>query len=83
MFFDPPIGAGAHLFLWIVGILIGSVVALSFVDVLRTHKPSEEPIPENYDSYWKSRKHAEDVHKEFPRDKPMRSTDPRYGDDVK
>ena len=65
-----PIGSGAHLFFWIVCILIAFIAAVSFIDFSKLHGPSDPMTePEDHDAYWKSRKHAEDVHKEFPKER--------------
>jgi hypothetical protein len=67
-----PIEFGANLFIWIVCILIGFVAALSFIDVRTVFGP-RKPVEhaDDHSEYWKSRKHAEDVHREFPREKPV------------
>lgn len=84
MFFDPPLQSGAHLFFWIVCILIGLVAALSFVDFKSIYGPSDpQQLPDSNADYWKSRKHAEDVHREFPKEAKENSTDPVHGDRVK
>jgi hypothetical protein len=74
---DAPIGSGADLFFWIVCILIGFIAALSFIDFKNTHGPSEPyHLPEDESSYWESRKHAEAVHREFPKEEVRASKDP-------
>jgi hypothetical protein len=84
MFLDPPIQSGASLFLWIVCIIIALIAALSFVDFHSIHGPSDpQPGSEGNDDYWKSRKHAEDVHREFPKEKLETSTDPLSGDRIR
>ena len=74
--------AGADLFLWIVCILIGFIAAVSFIDFNKTHGPSD-PYPSSEDhgneTYWQSRKHAEDVHQEFPKERAHTSKDPARG----
>lgn len=66
-----PIEFGANTFIWIVCILIGFVVAVSVIDVRSLFGPSDpHEGPEDHDEYWASRKHAEDVHTEFPKDAP-------------
>lgn len=65
-----PIQTGAHLFIWIVCILIAFLAAVSFIDFSKemSTDPSD-PLdrPEDNEAYWASRKHAEDVHREFPK----------------
>lgn len=71
-----PIEAGAHLFLWIVCILVAFIAAVSFIDFKKTHGPTDPYKPEDYEDYWKSRKHAEDVHREFPSEPAKSAKDP-------
>lgn len=76
---EAPLESGAHLFFWIVCIFIAFIAAVSFIDFSKTHGPSD-PYPsaedDGNDSYWKSRKHAEDVHREFPKGKAQYPKDP-------
>lgn len=66
-----PIEFGANTFLWIVCILIGFVVAVSVIDVRSLFGPTApHDEPEDHKEYWASRKHAEDVHTEFPKGSP-------------
>ncbi len=67
-----PIGAGAHLFFWIVCILVAFIAAVSFIDFSKEmgSDPSDPLLePEDHKDYWTSRKHAEDVHREFPKER--------------
>lgn len=73
---EAPIGSGADLFFWIVCILIGFIAALSFIDFRNTHGPSEPYHTDDEPAYWESRKHAEDVHREFPKEPVRASKDP-------
>lgn len=71
---------GADLFWWIVAIVLGLVAALSFIDFRSVHGPSMPHKPaEDHDEYWSSRKHAESVHQEFPKEKAVASKDPITG----
>ena len=71
---------GANLFFWIVAIIIGLVAAVSFLDFRKTHGPQEpHHHPEDHAEYWESRKHAEAVHQEFPKEKVISSKDPVTG----
>ena len=71
---------GANLFFWIVAILIGLVAAASFLDFRSVHGPSEPHHPaEDHNEYWESRKHAEAVHQEFPKERAVASKDPITG----
>lgn len=84
MFLDPPIQSGASLFFWIVCIIIAAITALSFVDFKSIYGPSDPHTePDSNADYWASRKHAEDVHREFPKEKAENSTDPVSGDKVR
>ncbi len=84
MFLDPPIQAGASTFLWIVCIIVGMIAALSFIDFQSIHGPSDpHPEQDSNADYWKSRKHAEDVHREFPKEKAQDSKDPLSGDRIR
>lgn len=71
---------GANLFWWIVAIVMGLLGAASFLDFRKIHGP-QEPFqhPEDHAAYWESRKHAEAVHQEFPREKAVASKDPITG----
>lgn len=76
---DTPIQSGADLFLWIVCILIAFIAAVSFIDFKKTHGPSDPFVsPEDHglDTYRESQKHAEDVHREFPKEQTHASKDP-------
>lgn len=71
--------SGADLFLWIVCILVAFIAAVSFIDFKKTMGPSDPFVSheEHGDkSYYESRKHAEDVHREFPKEKVNASKDP-------
>ncbi|WP_224999459.1 hypothetical protein [Cesiribacter sp. SM1] len=71
---------GANLFFWIVAILIGLVAAVSFLDFRSVHGPqAPHHEPEDHAAYWESRKHAESVHQEFPKEKAVASKDPITG----
>lgn len=81
--FDVPLQSGAELFYWIVAILVAFVAALSFIDFKNTIGPSEPHHAPDDTSYWESRKHAEDVHREFPAEQTRASKDPVRKDTVK
>jgi hypothetical protein len=71
---------GANLFFWIVAILIGLGAAVSFLDFRKTMGPqAPHHHPEDHQAYWESRKHAEAVHQEFPKEKAVASKDPITG----
>lgn len=74
--FDVPLQSGAELFYWIVAILVAFIAALSFIDFSNTNEPSEPFHSPDDDTYWESRKHAEDVHREFPKEQTRASKDP-------
>lgn len=77
---EAPLQSGAHLFYWIVCILIAFVAAMAFIDFRNTQGPSDPyHSPEDNDAYWKSRKHAEDVHREFPKGQTRPGADPVTG----
>lgn len=81
--FDVPLQSGAELFYWIVAIMVAFVAALSFIDFKGTVGPSEPHHSPDDNSYWESRKHAEDVHREFPKEQTRASKDPVRKDTVK
>lgn len=72
---------GANLFFWIVATVIGLITALSLLDARKIHGPQEPAHhgPEDHTEYWASRKHAEDVHQEFPAKPAQTSVDPITG----
>lgn len=70
---------GADLFLWIVCVLVAFIAAVSFIDFKATHGPSDPFVsPEEHGDhdYMQSIKHAEDVHREFPKEQVRTSKDP-------
>lgn len=76
---DTPLQSGADLFLWIVCILIAFIAAVSFLDFKSTQGPSDPyaaPGEHGERNLNSSRKHDEDVHKEFPREQTHASKDP-------
>lgn len=81
--FDVPLQSGAELFYWIVAIIVAFIAALSFIDFSSAQGPSEPLDSPDDDTYWESRKHAEDVHREFPKEQTRASKDPVKKDSVK
>lgn len=43
MLYDPPINEGAHLFYWIIAVLVGFGAAVSFVDSRKVKKNAPKP----------------------------------------
>jgi hypothetical protein len=71
---------GANLFFWIVAFLIGLITAISLLDARKIHGPQQpHSQPEDMTGYWESRKHAEQVHQEFPGSPAKTSVDPITG----
>lgn len=81
--FDVPLQSGADLFYWIVAILVAFVAALSFIDFSSSQGPTDPHHSPGDEAYWESRKHAEDVHREFPIEQTRASKDPVREDSVK